>query len=73
MTCGLVGIFRGGCSMLLPQLLGISFVTFLLIRLLPGNPAYHLLGPLATDSAVAELSHKMGLGPVATRSIPPVS
>ena len=43
---------------LLPQLLAISFVTFLLIRLLPGNPAYRLLGPLATDSAVAELSHK---------------
>jgi ABC-type dipeptide/oligopeptide/nickel transport system permease component len=47
--------------MLVPQLLAISFVTFLLIRLLPGNPAYRLLGPLATDSAVAELSHKMGL------------
>jgi ABC-type dipeptide/oligopeptide/nickel transport system permease component len=44
-----------------PQLLAISFVTFLLIRLLPGNPAYRLLGPLATDSAVAELSHRMGL------------
>ena len=32
---------------LIPQLLAISFVTFLLIRLLPGNPAYRLLGPLA--------------------------
>jgi peptide/nickel transport system permease protein len=46
---------------LIPQLLAISFVTFLLIRLLPGNPAYRLLGPLATDQAVAELSRKMGL------------
>jgi peptide/nickel transport system permease protein len=46
---------------LAPQLLAISFVTFILIRLLPGNPAYRLLGPLATDSAVAELSRRMGL------------
>jgi ABC-type dipeptide/oligopeptide/nickel transport system permease component len=46
---------------LAPQLLAISFVTFMLVRLLPGNPAYQLLGPLATNESVAALSRRMGL------------
>ncbi|WP_028987045.1 ABC transporter permease [Thermicanus aegyptius] len=47
--------------MLIPQLLGISIVTFILVRMLPGNPATLILGPTATKDAVAALSAKMGL------------
>lgn len=46
---------------LIPQMLAISFVTFMLVRLLPGNPAYQLLGPLATEDSVAAMSKRMGL------------
>jgi peptide/nickel transport system permease protein len=49
-----------------PQLLGVSIVTFFLIRLLPGDPARFLLGPHATESSVANLSRLMGLD----RSVP---
>ena len=51
---------------LVPQLLAISAVTFLLIRLLPGDPARALLGPHATADSVASLNAAMGLD----RSIP---
>jgi ABC-type dipeptide/oligopeptide/nickel transport system permease component len=47
--------------MLIPQLLLISVVTFTLVRLLPGNPARQMLGPLASEHAIAELSSRMGL------------
>jgi ABC-type dipeptide/oligopeptide/nickel transport system permease component len=46
---------------LVPQLLAISLATFLLIRLLPGDPARALLGPHATSEGVASLSERMGL------------
>jgi ABC-type dipeptide/oligopeptide/nickel transport system permease component len=46
---------------LLPQLFGVSVVTFMLIRLLPGNPAELLLGPLRTQGAAAKLTHTLGL------------
>jgi len=46
---------------IVPQLLGISLVAFLLIRMTPGNPAEALLGPNRTDQAVAALEARMGL------------
>lgn len=46
---------------LLPQLFGVTVVVFLLVRLIPGNPAYILLGQGASDEAVAALSERMGL------------
>lgn len=46
---------------LIPQVLLISFVTFVLVRLLPGDPARLALGPLAPDSAVADLRAQMNL------------
>lgn len=46
---------------LIPQLIGVTIVVFLLVRLIPGNPAYILLGQGASESAVAELTKRLGL------------
>ncbi len=46
---------------LLPQLIGVTIVVFLLVRMIPGNPAYILLGQGASEQAVAALSERMGL------------
>lgn len=42
-------------------LLGITLVCFLLVQLVPGDPARAILGPRATAAAVAALRRKMGL------------
>jgi peptide/nickel transport system permease protein len=46
---------------LLPVALLISFVTFMLIHLIPGDPAQVLLGEDATPQTVAALDHQLGL------------
>jgi ABC-type dipeptide/oligopeptide/nickel transport system permease component len=46
---------------LIPQILLISFITFALVRLLPGDPARLALGPLAPEAAVNALRGKMHL------------
>lgn len=47
--------------LLIPQILLISFITFALVRLLPGDPARLALGPLAPEAAVTALRAKMHL------------
>ncbi|WP_207762098.1 ABC transporter permease [Arboricoccus pini] len=47
--------------LLAPQMFGVLFVTFFLIRLLPGDPAVLLLGNMATPEAVAQLRERLGL------------
>src|SRR5262245_41230276 len=49
------------CLALIPQLLAISIVTFVLARLLPGDPVTLILGPLATPEARANLRATMHL------------
>lgn len=44
-----------------PQLLGIVAVAFFLLKLIPGDPAPMMLGPLATQESVARLRAEMGL------------
>ena len=44
-----------------PQLLGITFITFLLIKLIPGDPARLMLGPLASEDTIRLLRDHMGL------------
>jgi peptide/nickel transport system permease protein len=44
-----------------PVLIGITLAAFLLIHLVPGDPARIILGVRATPDAVAELNHKLGL------------
>lgn len=46
---------------LIPVLFGVTLVSFVLIRLLPGDPARILLGVRATEKAVAAIHHQYGL------------
>jgi len=46
---------------LIPTLIGVTLLTFLMVRLLPGDPAKLMLGPEASESAVNELRMKLGL------------
>jgi peptide/nickel transport system permease protein len=46
---------------LLPVLLGISVITFVLVRSIPGDPARVLLGARATPSAIARVRAQFGL------------
>jgi peptide/nickel transport system permease protein len=48
-------------ALLIPQLFGISIVTFLFLHLLPGNPAYLIAGNLATPETVRSIEHHLGL------------
>ena len=51
---------------LIPILIGITLVSFLLIRLVPGDPAQALLGNHYTPAAAAKVNHDLGLD----RSLP---
>src|SRR5579862_8697951 len=45
----------------IPTLIGVVVVTFLLTRLLPGDPAVYFAGPAATPQAIQEVRVKLGL------------
>jgi peptide/nickel transport system permease protein len=47
--------------MLIPVLLGVSFLVFAIAQITPGDPARLALGPEATDQEVQRLREKMGL------------
>jgi peptide/nickel transport system permease protein len=47
--------------MLIPVLLGISIVTFLLLRNIPGDPCRVMLGERATEEMCADFIQRMGL------------
>jgi len=57
----LLRIVLGRLALLVPQMFGVTLVTFLLVRLLPGDPARLMLGNLATPDSVRALRHKLGL------------
>lgn len=44
-----------------PQLVGILLVSFMLVKLIPGDPAVLMLGPFATEKALGELRTELGL------------
>jgi peptide/nickel transport system permease protein len=46
---------------LIPVLFAVTVLSFLLLQLLPGDPAVVILGPSATAAAVAGLRHQLGL------------
>jgi len=50
----------------LPSVGGVVVVTFLLTRALPGDPAIYFAGIAATQQAVEQIRHQMGLD----RSLP---
>jgi peptide/nickel transport system permease protein len=45
----------------IPVLLGVTFLTFVVMNLIPGNPAQLILGVNASPGAVAKLDHQLGL------------
>jgi len=45
----------------IPQVIGISLVTFVIVRLLPANPAYALAGPTATEERIRLIEVRLGL------------
>ena len=47
--------------MLIPVLVGVSMLTFIAARMLPGNPALLVAGPLATDEDIARMEADMQL------------
>jgi ABC-type dipeptide/oligopeptide/nickel transport system permease component len=49
-----------------PTLIGVVIVTFLLTRVLPGDPAVYFAGPAATPESIAEIRKSLGLD----RSLP---
>src|SRR5712691_3925548 len=44
-----------------PVLFGVTLVAFLLLQIVPGDPAVAILGPTATAEAVAQLRESLGL------------
>ncbi len=46
---------------LIPVLFGIALVVFLIMALLPGDPALAILGPYATSESLASLRRELGL------------
>jgi ABC-type dipeptide/oligopeptide/nickel transport system permease component len=51
---------------IIPTLIGVIIVTFLLTRVLPGDPAVYFAGPAATPQSIAEIRKSLGLD----RSLP---
>ena len=47
--------------LLIPVMLGVSFIIFLMLYLVPGDPARLVLGDHATPEAIAQLRGEMGL------------
>jgi peptide/nickel transport system permease protein len=45
----------------LPVIFGISVITFILVRLIPGDPARNILGTRATPTAIASIRAQYGL------------
>ena len=45
----------------IPTLIGVVIVTFLLTRVLPGDPAIYFAGPAATPQSIAEVRKSLGL------------
>ncbi len=46
---------------LIPILIGLTIIVFLMLALIPGGTAVAILGPLASDDAVAKLNAELGL------------
>ena len=44
-----------------PTLLAVLSLVFVIVRIVPGDPAIAILGDQATPAAVAALDHKLGL------------
>ena len=45
----------------IPSVAGVIVVTFLLTRVLPGDPAVYFAGPVASAAAIEQIRHQLGL------------
>jgi peptide/nickel transport system permease protein len=45
----------------IPVLVGVTLVAFLLLQIVPGDPAVAILGPTASAEAVSQLRDSLGL------------
>jgi peptide/nickel transport system permease protein len=54
-------VLRRRARQLIPTLLGVTVVTFFLVRLLPGGPVQTLVGMRASPAAVAAVNRQLGL------------
>jgi peptide/nickel transport system permease protein len=52
----------GRLIQIVPVLVGVSVVVFLLVRIIPGDPAVSMLGSRATPQLVARVHNQLGLG-----------
>jgi peptide/nickel transport system permease protein len=48
-------------AQMVPVVFGITIIVFLMLRLLPGDPAVAVLGERATDQSIEAMRHKRGL------------
>lgn len=48
-------------ALMVPVIIGVSFIIFTIMSFMPGNAARMMLGPKATPEAVEELNEKMGM------------
>ena len=46
--------------MMIPIIIGVSFIIFTILELIPGDPGSIILGPGATQAEVNELNHQLG-------------
>ena len=49
------------CALAVPSLLGLLILTFVLIRLVPSDPAVAMAGDAATPEQIAAIRHQYGL------------
>ncbi|MGE0766617.1 MAG: ABC transporter permease [Hyphomicrobiaceae bacterium] len=54
-------IFGKRLMTVVPTLIGVVIVTFLLTRVLPGDPAVYFAGPAATPDSIAQIRKDLGL------------
>lgn len=58
---GTAKVFGRKVLYLIPVVIAVSVLSFMLLQLLPGDPAVLILGPSATAAAVHALHHQLGL------------
>ena len=57
----MIGYLRSRVLQFVPVLFGVSFIVFILIRLIPGDPAIALLGTRATPELIKRVHEQLGL------------
>ncbi len=57
----MLGFVLRRCAMAVPSLVGLLILTFVLIRLVPSDPAAAMAGDAATPEQIAQIRHQYGL------------